>query len=263
MSNNQLADEKEDGFGEFSNGVADDASGLVFKSENDAIDFARAHVERVKRRFAPKSLDVAEQYGNGNIQLVLNFRSNPEAEKFSLIFSRVPSAESHLVGADHCAVDLERIANRSGQQRNDDLVCFDIPCGVETPKQRIASRVRLERFKERSDFRGDTKQFPVQLVVNCSASWSEWKLGFASDSTATLDGKAARVDGVAQSLAEIGQGALGLHGSLRRQGFCHADLVHLLACISIRLDHAGIWLRREEGFDSSIELLDMLPCFLE
>lgn len=239
---------------------AQDPGRLRFDGPEDALNFIRDFVERGDRLPAPKNLDIAKEYVEGRVDLVMHLRAAPDAHVFDLVFRRVPPIVTKLAGAlDATARQTQAIDQGGCAERDKDAVRLDVPYGVQSPQGLIPSLVWAETFHERADCRGNVNEFPVQLFVDSRGGWREREAGLCGGGAGSQrDG--AGVHRVVESVPQVAEGVLGHSSGFAGEARRQSDLVHVLAGVSVVVDHAGVWLSIKECLDPSFEIVDVIPC---
>lgn len=241
---------------------AKESSGLRFDTSDDALDFARDCVERSKHWRARKYFNLAEDYVKGATNLVIQFRTTADPQKFCLVLRRIPSVVSEARRAnDRPCFDVGAVTHRRCSQGDKHAVCFDVSGLVETPQGLIPSLVWLEIFKEHPYPGRDVNQLPVQFVVHVEAGGGEGERGPLVGAS-RMERDSASINGMIKSIPEVGKSILGDRRKLPRN-LSETQLVNILTCTRVIVDDKGIWLALDEALDPSIEIIDVIPRSLD
>lgn len=244
-----------------SGGGSQESGRLHFDSPEDAANFVRDFVKRGDRLPPRKDLNISEEYIEGRADVVLQMcmRSADQAHVFDLVFCRVPPAKPDAPLPNMTSDQTDATVNGGGAQRDRHAMRLDVSYAVKTPQGLIPSLVWAEPFNERADCRGNADDFLVQFLMDADGVVGERKAGVVGR-RAGPNRNSAGINGMIESVAQVGEGILGNSSELARQARCQADLVNILSSISVEVDHAGIWLSLKESLDPRVEIIDVIPC---
>jgi hypothetical protein len=208
----------------------DYSAGGILGGLNDIFDFAERSTQESNRRLATQDFDFVEAYNHGWACIVVPVLAKLSACKYDLIFHAVPHGVDRFQSGRVAPMADDNIgagdadSSKSGMGR---LTEF-----VQGPQGPIPSLVWLEPSKQRRDLMGEI-------------------------ATPSLDSCFQPLGGVCDR--EIG--VLWLSRPARGDDTPHEiDYVKLVDSIRIRLDTKTVWLVKEEPFDSSVEIADVLLC---
>jgi hypothetical protein len=145
--------------------------GIGLHTGKKGFDYYREIIEGLNDRFPADSLNVAERYMKGNMEIVARCNFLDAPTDYQLVFRRVPigASERHCPG-DVKGADFDVIDGRA--EADERLVFVGIGEFVKRPESIIPSFVRFEEAhyasNSRVDFRGDFRDgfFKVRFRVS-------------------------------------------------------------------------------------------------
>lgn len=236
--------------------------GFRFNTHDDALNFARHVYENGDRFFVHSDVNVRKRYVEGHVELVVAIRGIVSRfEIHDLIFSRVPVRIDNRDLAKFAAGEGHPIRQDAGW--NKQAMSFEVSDVVEGPEGPITPVfVRLEPHKERLDFRDHILGVPPSLKLRSDVIHgpAERESGVPFGDT-TKDIRACE-DGVVQGVSEVGDGiAQEMQVSLGHGR--KLDLVEILAGIRVCLNRAGAFVLLKKGYETRIQICDVLPCMID
>jgi len=235
-----------------------DAAALCFRSPQDAINFARDGVEDAKRRAAFDAIEIVECYKEGKIYVVLKVRAGIDLSEYDLFFFAVKGGCEHPHTAAATAGHLHSIdacISTGNTNRHEESVLVGVTEFVQGPEGIIPSLLRVERAKERTDFRRQVFASAFNVRVQFGRGVGEGEIGVFWGSHASPDR-----NGIS-TLVQSGSKSLnGLNGNI-----CPAirDFASKLKAmggdsVSIRLSKGAAWFLFEKSMDTLFQASDML-----
>jgi hypothetical protein len=163
-----------------------DPAALSFSSHQDALDFARNGIEHANGVAALNPVEFVKAYKERNLAIVLKVTAGCDAGEFDLIFVAVPlhGAEFEATRHDHV---LEASPAGKHPDRDQQSVLVGITKLVEGPEGVIPSFVRIERAKQRTDFRREVFAPPLGHSIKISNRVPEGEIGVLGVSLSTED----------------------------------------------------------------------------
>lgn len=230
----------------------------------DAINHAHHLVSDANDWLARNTLNALDRYRNGEVCLVikLNDLSGRSPVECDLVFFTVPSNPvSFREGLWNSATDSsappchELARDADGHEGK---VLAGVTKLIQSPEGVISSFVRLERSKERADFRGQILAAAGQIVPPSFFGRTERKLGGLEASIPA--GLGGSVTGLVEDRAQVVGGIKEDVGKIGRQPARKLDFVKIVYAIDIFLDSMGPRLRIDKLIDFGVQIVDVMLC---
>jgi len=239
-------------------------SGLRFRSQQDALNFAEHSAEEGNRWFSAHSVNFAKRYEKGELDIVLNFSARPYTGKYHLIFFAIPMGREHGQSAGSLHVAYSNPLD--GHTDGDDQPMFAAVANpVECPDKVVPSFVWLERAKKRHNLR---RQIFASATLDNVRLKLHRRIGDGKVSSLGV-GLPRRNRSRVASLIKDGTQTLGRLKSKISEplgnGLGEFEFVKLRDSVRVGLSNLGAWilLPAEEGFSPRIEVADLFLCARE
>src|SRR5215208_1285503 len=153
-----------------------DSLALSFSGPQDAINFARAGIQDANRRAACDAVELVKSYKEAKLDIVLNVTAGSDPSSYDLVFSAVVNWGRKSKSTLHSQVfDLHPAAiDTDGDQQS---VLVGVTELVECPEGIIPSLMRIERSKQRSDFRRQIFASPFGVNIQFTGAVGEGEVG--------------------------------------------------------------------------------------
>jgi hypothetical protein len=232
------------------------SSALCLSSIHNARDFVDKNAQDSLHWLSFYDLNFPKRYAEGNINLVLSFRSRSCRSIYQLVFVAVPLSERNKVWPGRLKMlNIERPCNHAES-------CYEPMFGIiakliQCPQEVVPSLVWLEPFKERVNLLRELFTHTVEATFEVGSCSAERKMNFGSSgSNATGNSICRKI----KSRAEMFKDANSSFPKGIGQGPKKFDFVEIVKSLVIRFGHGGIWAGFEEPLSSPFELCEVLLC---
>lgn len=233
-----------------------DPLALSFRSSEDAISFARDGIEDANRRTAFNAVELVKLYNEGKLHIVLKISSGWGAQDYDLVFDAIIDGgwDGKSAAADQPFYVCAAAGNADWDQKS---VLIGVTELVQGPEGVIPSLMRLERAKERLDFRREVFAAPFGVRIKVGDGVPEGEVGLRGGGLAAKDGC-----GVATLVEGGAEGFNRLHGGI---GPTMRDIAGKLEgvdseSLSIHLSDRASWFCFEKRLDAFFQPTDMFLC---
>lgn len=239
-----------------------EAATLRFRTQDDALNFAKHCAEDGHNRLAGNHLNFAERYKKFECVVVLKIAAGPNLAQYDLIVEAVPAKRvrmGNLRGASNIATPA-RYAVHLHSDVDQGLVLGRVTSLVQGPDGIIPSLIRFERTKERQDIgwnilaASPTNNVRFQFF-GAIGNRKIGSLGIRNAAKRRAD-KTNLIEGRSESFNDLGnQGR-----EFGRDRLNEFDLVNFAKSIRIQLFNASVRVSFKEFGDPPIKITDVLLC---
>lgn len=242
------------------NSGGEDTGRLCFRSQDDALNFARDSVQRGNDWLARQSISPLENYTKGRVHLILNVRSVPKAHEFDLVFRCVPLAVSEFARPiNGTEVNAERLIDDRMSYWDNHAMRVGVPYTVQAPQQVIPSLVWLEPSQKRVDFRWIAAQsITLKFTDNANGIAGEGEAGIFRKSS--FQGNSTAVNGMIKSVSQVTGGVLDDSADFLGQVSSEFDFMYLLSRLNINIDNTGEWITVNESAHPLTGIFNLIAC---
>lgn len=241
----------------------DDARRLRFRSQDDALNFARHSAENARRWAQANPFDLAKRYEHLQSHIVLRLVDRigtDDAEYHLVIFGIPPGWEPHLHDQTRAMEAFYERVTDTHSDRDENPVLGPIRELVHAPNQWIASLVRIERPKERDNIimqipaPSPTDDIGIKLgICVCDREVGAFETGVAEHGS-----------GSEASLIQSGPEPFCYFNRLIEESIGErlgkADLVNFISRIRISFNETSVWLGIEKSLNTRFKVVGMLVC---
>jgi hypothetical protein len=244
------------------------AAALCFRSQQDALNYARHTVEDSNRRLAAQSINAVARYLKGEIGIYIGLRTLRDGHECDLVFLRVP-ANTKSAWADSFTDPIFGFnpgAEENGRGCSDKGPESEVFIGVSNlvygPKGLIPSFVTIEILKERLDFRGKILASSGHMVPEfLFRGPADGKFDCPQARSFGSDGGC--VSALIENGTKIVSGIEKNAGQYLRKLLNDFDFMKIINGIRIRINEAGPWLFCDKSVSDNVEIVDVMLCAQE
>jgi hypothetical protein len=238
------------------------SSALCFRSQNDALNFARDCAKEGNRRLASYSLDWPERYEKGEIEFVFNIGVGADHGEYDLVFFRIPpgSFDGEVASPPNEHFVYVHPTANSGSDGNNQPMLVRVGNPVQGPDRVIPTFVRLEGAKQREDIRWD-------IFAPAASNHIGFKLGggIGDGEISVLEVSPSGcgsgcISGLVQGSSKIAGNIKGDVLELERERLDKLNFMKLIDSLFITLNDTGVWFSVKEDFDFYVEIINVFLC---
>lgn len=232
-----------------------DTLALRFGGPEDAINFARNGIEDANRRAASNAVDFVKGYNEGKLCIVLKVTAGVDLGDHDLIF--VPVKDGRRDRSPRQDGIPQRDAATCDANGHQEPMLVGVTELVEGPEGVIPSLMRIERSKQRADFRRQILASSVSDPIKISNGVPKGEVRVLGLSDACFDG-----NGVATLIQSGSERFDGLRATISPAIGDSAREAISMGCDALRisLGETFSWFLFEESGDTLFKPTDMLIC---